>query len=79
MAAGDNDGRSRQASDWRTGLRRRITWSLLLKLLALLTLWALFFSTHDRIHVDAEDVSGRLATDPVTAPFIPPDPGTDHD
>lgn len=79
MAAGDNHGPSRQDSDWRTGLKQRIGWSLLLKLLALLALWALFFSPQDRIHVSAGDVSGRLAADAVAAPVIPPDQGSDHD
>jgi cytochrome bd-type quinol oxidase subunit 2 len=42
MAARQRDAPFRQAPDWRTRLRRRISWSLLIKFLALLALWALF-------------------------------------
>jgi hypothetical protein len=79
MAAGKQRASHRQASDWRARLRRRISWSLLLKLIALFALWALFFSPQERIHIDAVSVAGRLAAEPTATPVIQPDQGTDHD
>jgi hypothetical protein len=79
MAAGKQNALHRQASGWRARLRRRISWSLLLKLIALLTLWALFFSPQDRIEVNAGSVAGRLAAEPTPTPAIQSDQGTDHD
>jgi len=79
MAARRTQAPIRPASDWRTRLRRRISWSLLFKLLALLALWVLFFSPQHRIHVTAEAVGTRLSANPVPASDITPARGTDHD
>jgi uncharacterized membrane protein len=46
--------------DWRYRLRRGIGWTLLIKLIALIALWVLFFSPADRVHVTPSRVDSRL-------------------
>jgi hypothetical protein len=50
--------------DWRRQLRRSIGWMLLVKLAALIALWALFFSPSDRPDVTPERVHEQLLTGP---------------
>jgi hypothetical protein len=46
--------------DWRAHLRRSIGWTLFLKLVALLALWALFFSPGHRTDVTPDGVDSKL-------------------
>jgi hypothetical protein len=50
--------------DWKRQLRRSIGWMLLVKLAALIALWALFFSPSDRLDVTPERVHEQLLTGP---------------
>lgn len=45
---------------WRGALRRRIGWLLLIKLLALIALWQLFFSAGHRVPVDPESAAAHI-------------------
>ena len=47
--------------DWRSWLRRKIGWLLLVKLLGLLLLRSLFFSGEHRQSVDEDSLAQRLA------------------
>jgi hypothetical protein len=47
-------------NDWRRQLGRGIGWTLLVKLIALVILWALFFSPANRTDVTAGHVESRL-------------------
>jgi hypothetical protein len=60
-----------KSREWRRGLRRSIGWTLLFKLLALIALWALFFSPADRVDVTPERVDSRLEVGSL--------PGNPHD
>jgi hypothetical protein len=51
-------------------MRREIAWILAFKLLALLLLWALFFSPEHRHAVDSEATSRRFAVTP-TCEVVP--------
>lgn len=53
-------------ADWRRHIRRSICWVLLVKLIALIALWALFFSPAHRLHVTPERVNSQLVIE--TAP-----------
>lgn len=57
-----------QPGDWRHRLRLSIGWTLLFKLIALIALWALFFSPADRIDVTPDRVDSRLEIDPAGEP-----------
>jgi len=46
---------------WRRSMRRELAWILVVKLLALLALWSLFFSPAHRIRVDGTATSCRFA------------------
>jgi hypothetical protein len=46
--------------DWRLQLRRGIGWTLFLKLVALLALWAFFFSPVHRMDVTPDRVDSQL-------------------
>jgi hypothetical protein len=50
--------------DWKRQLRRSIGWMLLVKLAALIVLWALFFSPSDRLDVTPERVHEQMLTGP---------------
>jgi hypothetical protein len=50
--------------DWKRQLRRSIGWMLLVKLAALIALWALFFSPSDRLDVTPERVHEQLLIAP---------------
>lgn len=47
--------------DWRSWLRRKIGWLLLVKLLGLLLLRSMFFSGEHRQSVDEDSLAQRLA------------------
>lgn len=47
--------------DWRSWLRRKIGWLLLVKLLGLLVLRSMFFSGEHRQSVDEDSLAQRLA------------------
>jgi hypothetical protein len=79
MATGDNAAGLRRAGTWQAGLRRRISWTLLLKLLALLVLWLLFFSPAHRIPVTPDAVEALLSVDTVAESGKPLAEGKDHD
>ena len=49
--------------DWRGRLRRELTWLLLIKSVALLLLWWLFFAGMHQPQVDATGASQRLIVD----------------
>jgi hypothetical protein len=53
-----------QGADWRRQLRRSIGWMLLVKLAALIALWAFFFSPSHRPDVTADRVHEQLVTSP---------------
>ncbi len=53
-----------QHEDWRRRLRRGIGWTLLAKLIALVVLWAIFFSPAQRMDVTAERVDAQLVVGP---------------
>ncbi len=48
-------------TDWRGQTRRQIGWMLLIKLAALIGLWALFFSPRHRVEVTPDAVEQQLA------------------
>ena len=60
-----------RAGDWRRRLRRSIGWMLLVKLIALMTLWAFFFSPAQRMHVTPNRVDSQLVIE--VAPENPHD------
>jgi hypothetical protein len=51
---------SQYPGDWRRELKRSIGWTLLLKAIALLALWALFFSPAHRLDLTPGGVESRL-------------------
>jgi hypothetical protein len=53
-----------QRADWRRRLRRGIGWALVVKLIALIVLWAFFFSPAHRPDVTAESVGAQLVVEP---------------
>lgn len=57
-----------EPADWRRHTRRQIAWALLLKLAALIALWALFFSPTHRVHITPDVVHQQLVP---TAPNAP--------
>ncbi len=56
---------------WRPRVRRQIAWTLLVKLLALIALWALFFSPQHRVDVTPERVQDQLIR-PSSSPGVAP-------
>jgi hypothetical protein len=59
---------ARQTS-WQAQMRRQIGWTLLVKLLALIALWAFFFSPEHRASVSDQTVHEHLIpTDPGASP-----------
>ena len=58
-----NDSKASGHADWRRGIRRSISWALLVKLIALIALWAIFFSPSHRVDMTAERVDSRLVID----------------
>jgi len=63
MANTDKAARSRRSGTWQSRLRRGIGVTLLLKLLALLALWLLFFSPAHRLAVTPAAVDRLLSVD----------------
>jgi hypothetical protein len=53
----------RHTGAWQQQLRQSLGWMLLIKFLALLALWAFFFSPAHRVDVDPDRVESRLLTD----------------
>ncbi len=70
---------ARPAYDWRRSLRRNIGWLLLLKLVALILLKNLFFSSEQRLDVTPHRVDSQLALDTRLPAPIPPRPESPHD
>lgn len=58
-----NDSMASGHADWRRDIRRSISWALLVKLIALIALWAIFFSPPHRLDITAERVDSRLVID----------------
>jgi hypothetical protein len=56
---------SARAGDWRRQLRRSIGWMLLVKLIALIALWAFFFSPAQRLDVTPDHVDAQLVIETV--------------
>jgi hypothetical protein len=56
------------ATDWRRRLRRGIAWTIALKLVALILLWAFFFSPAHRPEMTPERVESQLAAPADPAP-----------
>jgi hypothetical protein len=79
MAIGNSRARPRRGGTWQAGLRRRISWTLLLKLFALLALWLLFFSPAQRIPVTPDTVEALLSVDAVGETGKPLAEGFDND
>lgn len=79
MANGNNRTKPRRGGTWQASLRRRISWTLLLKLLALLALWLLFFSPAHRTPVTPDAVEALLSVDAVAEPGKPVAEGLTHD
>ena len=79
MANGNNRARPSRGGTWQVGLRRRISWTLLLKLIALLALWLLFFSPAHRTPVTPDAVEALLSVDAVAETGKPPAEGFDND
>ena len=69
----------RHAGCWQGRLRRRISWTLLIKLLALLALWLLFFSPAHRPLITPDAVGTVLAVDAASAPGKALAEGSNHD
>ncbi|TJY59839.1 hypothetical protein E4T66_11695 [Sinimarinibacterium sp. CAU 1509] len=61
---------------WRAQLRQQIGWTLLIKLMALIALWALFFSPEHRVAVSDDSVQSLLIP---AAPSPAPSPGVSDD
>lgn len=59
------------SGEWRPRVRRQIAWTLLVKLLALIALWALFFSPEHRVEVTPERVQDQLIP-PSSSPGVAP-------
>lgn len=57
-----------ELADWRRHTRRQIAWALLLKLAALIALWALFFSPAHRAQITPEAVQHQFAPAAPNAP-----------
>ncbi len=65
------------SAQWKAQLKRQLSWSLTLKLLLLLALWALFFSPRQRVEVTPEITGARLAVE--AAPVVHSDTVQVHD
>jgi hypothetical protein len=79
MANGNNRAKPRRGGTWQAALRRRIRWTLLLKLVALLALWLLFFSPAHRIPVTPDAVEAHFSVDAVAEPGKSLAEGITHD
>jgi hypothetical protein len=79
MAIRHNEAAPRRARTWQGRLRHRISWTLLIKLLALLALWLLFFSPAHRISVTPDAVDTVIAVDAAPAPVKALAEGRKHD
>jgi hypothetical protein len=79
MANTDKTARVRSSGTWQSRLRRGIGVTLLLKLLALLALWLLFFSPAHRFSVTPAAVDTRLSVDAIAEPALPAAEGTPDD
>jgi hypothetical protein len=79
MANTDKAARSRRSGTWQFRLRRGIGVTLLLKLLALLALWLLFFSPAHRFSVTPAAVDTRLSVDAIMEPAPPAAEGMPDD
>jgi uncharacterized membrane protein len=55
-------------TDWRRRLRRGIAWTIALKLVALILLWAFFFSPAHRAEMTAERVESQIVDPAREAP-----------
>ncbi len=65
---------ARQTS-WQAQMRRQIGWTLLIKLMALIALWALFFSPEHRVTVSDDSVQRQLiptSPSPARPPGVSP-------
>ena len=51
---------------WRARLGRKIAWLLVIKFVALVVLWALFFSPAQRLDVTSDRSAEHLALDPAS-------------
>jgi hypothetical protein len=79
MANTDKAARSRRSGTWQSRLRRGIGVTLLLKLLALLALWLLFFSPAHRFSVTPAAVDTLLSVDAIAEPAPPAAEGMPDD
>jgi hypothetical protein len=66
-------------TEWRRWLRRKIGWLLVAKIVALILMWNLSFSTEHRLEVTPARVDARLALDGGSVAPAAPDREEKHD